>query len=138
MPAERSGAAPVLTAGTHGPLRVCPGDDDWFAVDLSAETVSRTAPGLWAEGGKLNLERALKVGDAAHAVVPFFGQGMNCGFEDAEVLERHLDASGDAWAPAIAAYAAARREDVDALADLSLEHYAHLSHVPDQIGRAHV
>ena len=36
---------------------------DWFAVDLSAETVSRTAPGLWAEGGKLNLERALKVGD---------------------------------------------------------------------------
>ncbi len=36
---------------------------DWFAVDLSAETVARTAPGLWAEGGRLNLERALKVGD---------------------------------------------------------------------------
>ena len=35
----------------------------WFAVDLSAETVARTAPGLWAQGGKLNLERALKVGD---------------------------------------------------------------------------
>ena len=75
--------------------------------------------------------RVLLLGDAAHAVVPFFGQGMNCGFEDVEVLERHLDVSGDAWAPAIAAYAAARREDVDALADLSLEHYAHLSHVPD-------
>lgn len=36
---------------------------DWFAADLSAETVTRTAPGLWVEGGRLNLERALKVGD---------------------------------------------------------------------------
>jgi riboflavin synthase len=35
----------------------------WFAVDVSAETQSRTAPGLWAEGAALNLERALKVGD---------------------------------------------------------------------------
>lgn len=36
---------------------------DWFAVDLSGETVSCTAPGAWAEGHRLNLERALKVGD---------------------------------------------------------------------------
>ncbi|MCM8558125.1 riboflavin synthase [Sphingomicrobium sediminis] len=36
---------------------------DWFAVDISAESIKRTAPGLWAEGGKLNLERALKMGD---------------------------------------------------------------------------
>ncbi len=35
----------------------------WFAVDVSAETQSCTAPGLWAEGGRLNLERALRVGD---------------------------------------------------------------------------
>ena len=35
----------------------------WFAVDISAETVARTAPGRWVEGEKLNLERALKVGD---------------------------------------------------------------------------
>ena len=35
----------------------------WFAVDVSAETQSRTAPGLWTEGAALNLERALKVGD---------------------------------------------------------------------------
>lgn len=35
----------------------------WFAVDASAETVSKTAPGLWAAGTRLNLERALKVGD---------------------------------------------------------------------------
>ena len=37
--------------------------EDWFAVDLSAETVARTAPDLWREGSRLNLERALKVGD---------------------------------------------------------------------------
>jgi len=36
---------------------------DWFAVDVSGETLSRTAPGLWQEGARLNLERALKVGD---------------------------------------------------------------------------
>jgi riboflavin synthase len=36
---------------------------DWFAVDVSAETQSRTAPGMWTEGRRLNLERALKVGD---------------------------------------------------------------------------
>src|SRR4030095_2543668 len=36
---------------------------DWFAVDVSSETVSKTAPGLWAEGARLNLERALRVGD---------------------------------------------------------------------------
>ena len=37
--------------------------DDWFAVDVSQETISRTARDLWAEGGRLNLERALRVGD---------------------------------------------------------------------------
>jgi riboflavin synthase len=37
--------------------------DGWFAADLSAETVSKTAPGLWQEGARLNLERALRLGD---------------------------------------------------------------------------
>jgi riboflavin synthase len=36
---------------------------DWFAVDVSAETLRRTAPGLWQEGAKLNLERSLRLGD---------------------------------------------------------------------------
>jgi riboflavin synthase len=39
------------------------GGAGWFAVDVSGETVSRTVPGLWREGARLNLERALKVGD---------------------------------------------------------------------------
>jgi riboflavin synthase len=44
-------------------LTVVDKGEDWFAVDVSQETVSKTAPGLWAEGAKLNLERALRVGD---------------------------------------------------------------------------
>jgi riboflavin synthase len=44
-------------------LTVVDKGEGWFAVDVSAETQSRTAPGLWTEGAALNLERALKVGD---------------------------------------------------------------------------
>jgi riboflavin synthase len=44
-------------------LTVVDKGDDWFAVDLSAETVSRTAADLWRDGAKLNLERSLRMGD---------------------------------------------------------------------------
>jgi riboflavin synthase, alpha subunit len=44
-------------------LTVVDKGEDWFAVDVSQETVSKTAAGLWSEGARLNLERALRVGD---------------------------------------------------------------------------
>lgn len=44
-------------------LTVVDKGSDWFAVDVSAETLERTAPGLWQEGARLNLERALRLGD---------------------------------------------------------------------------
>ena len=44
-------------------LTVVDKGEDWFAVDLSTETLSRTAPALWKEGARLNLERSLRVGD---------------------------------------------------------------------------
>ena len=44
-------------------LTVVDKGEDWFAVDISGETISKTAPGLWSEGARLNLERALRVGD---------------------------------------------------------------------------
>ena len=44
-------------------LTVVDKGDDWFAVDLSHETISRTAPDLWREGAKINLERSLRLGD---------------------------------------------------------------------------
>jgi riboflavin synthase len=48
-----------LTVVDKGPR----GEDSWFAVDVSGETVSRTASDLWREGAKLNLERSLRMGD---------------------------------------------------------------------------
>ena len=44
-------------------LTVVDKGEGWFAVDLSAETASKTAPGLWQKGARLNLERALRLGD---------------------------------------------------------------------------
>ena len=44
-------------------LTVVDKGDDWFAVDVSHETLARSAPGLWAEGARLNLERSLRLGD---------------------------------------------------------------------------
>src|SRR5256885_13259129 len=44
-------------------LTVVDKGEDWFAVDVSGETVSRTAAKLWGEGAKLNLERSLRLGD---------------------------------------------------------------------------
>ena len=44
-------------------LTVADKGDDWFAVDLSTETQARTAPDLWKQGAKVNLERSLRVGD---------------------------------------------------------------------------
>jgi len=53
--------ASIACSGTC--LTVVDKGPDWFAVDVSAETVSRTAAGLWQAGARLNLERALRLGD---------------------------------------------------------------------------
>ena len=53
--------ASIACSGTC--LTVVDKGGDWFAVDVSQETVSKTAPDLWGEGARLNLERALRVGD---------------------------------------------------------------------------
>ncbi len=53
--------ASIACSGTC--LTVVDKGSDWFAVDVSAETMSRTAAGLWREGARLNLERALRLGD---------------------------------------------------------------------------
>jgi riboflavin synthase len=53
--------ASIACSGTC--LTVVDKGSDWFAVDVSAETISRTAAGLWLEGARLNLERALRLGD---------------------------------------------------------------------------
>jgi kynurenine 3-monooxygenase len=82
----------------------------------------RTWP--WSHGS------ALLLGDAAHAIVPFFGQGMNAGFEDCTLLEqareRQPPGSATDWARLFAEFARDRRPDTDAIADMALENYVEM------------
>jgi kynurenine 3-monooxygenase len=71
----------------------------------------------WSRGS------ALLIGDAAHAIVPFFGQGMNAGFEDVTLLSGML--TGD-WAGDFARFAEARKPDTDAIADLAVENFVEM------------
>ena len=77
--------------------------------------------------------RALLLGDAAHAMVPFHGQGMNCAFEDAVALDRHL-AGGDDPAAAFAAFEAERRPDAEAIQAMALENYVEMRDQVDDAG----
>jgi kynurenine 3-monooxygenase len=63
------------------------------------------------------------IGDAAHAIVPFFGQGMNCGFEDCRILDELMDQYGDDWKNILAKYQAMRKPDADAIADLAIGNF---------------
>ena len=66
--------------------------------------------------------RAVLLGDAAHAMVPFHGQGMNCAFEDCVALARHLDTHAD-LATAFAAFEAERKPDAAAIQRMALDNY---------------
>jgi kynurenine 3-monooxygenase len=76
----------------------------------------------WAHGGWLSL-----IGDAAHTIVPFLGQGLNAGFEDCSVLMECLDAAADEWEPALAAFDEARLADAEALIWLAEKHFEELA-----------
>jgi kynurenine 3-monooxygenase len=66
--------------------------------------------------------RAMLIGDAAHAMVPFHGQGMNCAFEDCVALARHIE-SADDFTSAFAAFEAERLPNVRAIQQMALENY---------------
>lgn len=68
-------------------------------------------------------DRIALIGDAAHAIVPFFGQGMNCGFEDCVVLNSLLDKHGDNWPLVMQEYQSLRKPDADAIADLAVGNF---------------
>jgi len=63
------------------------------------------------------------MGDAAHATVPFYGQGMNAGFEDCSVMNRLMLKHNENWEEVFKEYSIERKPDGDALQDLSLDNY---------------
>jgi len=67
--------------------------------------------------------RILLIGDAAHAIVPFYGQGMNAGFEDCTILDALHETHGGDWAQIIPAFAQKRRPDGDAIAELAQRNF---------------
>jgi kynurenine 3-monooxygenase len=67
-------------------------------------------------------DRVLLIGDAAHAITPFHGQGMNCCFEDCRELDERLAGTND-WATAFREFENSRRPNTDAIADMALENY---------------
>jgi len=69
--------------------------------------------------------RVLLLGDAAHAIVPFHGQGLNCGFEDCRLLDTLLAASS-APADVLSGFERRRRPDTDAIAAMALENYVEM------------
>ncbi len=67
------------------------------------------------------------IGDAAHAIVPFYGQGMNCGFEDCAELDRLIDIHNHDWDRIFPAYENARKPNGDAIAELSKRNFVEMS-----------
>jgi kynurenine 3-monooxygenase len=72
----------------------------------------------WTSYGK-----TLLMGDAAHAIVPFYGQGMNASFEDVVVLDEVVDEHNGNWPEIFKAYQQKRKKDTDAIADLAVDNF---------------
>lgn len=90
--------------------------EDYFANPTSSLVTVKCKPWVWDE--KIAL-----IGDAAHAIVPFYGQGMNCGFEDCVVLNELMDKHGDLNAACLNEYETLRKPDGDAIADLAIANF---------------
>ena len=70
--------------------------------------------------------KTLIMGDAAHAVVPFYGQGMNASFEDVVVFDEILNQELGDWETVFKTYEKPRKEDTDAIADLAIDNYVEM------------
>jgi kynurenine 3-monooxygenase len=68
-------------------------------------------------------DKTLLIGDSSHAIVPFYGQGMNASFEDVFVLDEILNKDLGDWKSIFKAYQKARKHDTDAIADLAIDNF---------------
>ena len=89
--------------------------DSWHGHPLSSLAIVRCYP--WTKG------RFALMGDAAHATVPFYGQGMNGGFEDCTVMAELMEKYNEDWPKVFEEYQKLRKPDGDALQDLSVHNY---------------
>lgn len=92
---------------------------DYFINPASSLGTIKCYP--WQFNGKF-----LLLGDAAHAVVPFYGQGMNCSFEDCVVFDQCIDQFGDDWQKVLPAVQELRKINADAIADLAVGNYTEM------------
>jgi kynurenine 3-monooxygenase len=88
---------------------------DFFANPASSLVTIKCYP--WVKNN------TFLIGDAAHGIVPFYGQGMNAGFEDCYVLNQLLDRHEDNWEKTLPEYQALRKPDADAIARLALDNF---------------
>lgn len=89
--------------------------DAWEDHPLSSLAIIRCYP--WTHG------KVALMGDAAHATVPFYGQGMNCGFEDCSVMWSLMQKHGEDWDAIFREYEILRKPEGDAVQNLSLDNY---------------
>ena len=94
-------------------------EEDFFNNPTSSLVTVKCFP--WIREDKFAL-----IGDAAHAIVPFFGQGMNCGFEDCRVLNELIDKHSDNWKLILEDYQQLRKPDGDAIAELALNNFVEM------------
>ncbi|WP_034043728.1 FAD-dependent oxidoreductase [Wocania ichthyoenteri] len=90
--------------------------DDFFENPTSPLGTVKCSP--WHYKGN-----TLLMGDAAHAIVPFYGQGMNASFEDVVEFDKVLDKNLESWEATFDAYEKTRKKDTDAIADLAIDNF---------------
>lgn len=81
------------------------------------------------------------MGDSAHAVVPFYGQGMNCSFEDCVVLDECIDKFAGDWSMILDQYQKSRKPNADAIANLALQNFIEMRDLvgsPEFLHKKHV
>jgi kynurenine 3-monooxygenase len=100
-------------------------ETDFFRNQTSSLVTVQCAPWQWQN-------RMLLLGDSAHAIVPFYGQGMNAGFEDCTILDALLDECAGDWSRTISTFATRRKPDGDAIAELALRNFVEMR---DSVGQ---
>ena len=94
--------------------------EDFFKNPTSTLVTMKCFP--WTYSDKVAL-----IGDAAHAIVPFYGQGMNAGFEDITILNEMMQQYGNDWKTIFSEYEKSRKPNADAIAELSYRNFMEMS-----------